>query len=458
MPRFYDSPVWHELITDRQSETVTLLDRRATDRSIVYELGTAARWSGTVPSDDPEINIPHDDGFTTGGNFSDADYPFVAEGVRLLYALRRDGRVGLGETPYQCRYAGIVLNTNDQADANTPHTTLTALDPWAYLERIPARPPARLVAGTPDTATFAAYPGPDGLHFFDQPANEIVGILLRNAIDGDDGNCYIDAGDGSNPNSDGNDYGGTSDWDGFIQECQNLTISFQRDTTIGEALKQVMDSGLAFIHLRPIYDPVNRPGILCELNIYRPNSVNPFQDEASSFPTMSWDRSGRALTSLGREVDGTARANELRLYGANNKLVGFSSSGPDFALESTLSVERFGRYWEPQTLVRHSRKEVLSRTAQKLLTQKEQGRRTWRPALAPELEIIPFRDFDLGWEVCLYHSRRLREELWDCHAVLGFTLSIDNDTLETVTDLLLSTDDDGGYPTITPPDLAPSGW
>lgn len=76
------SPPWRFFITDRNSVTVSLLEQRSTDKTVVVTLNRPAVHQGKVASDDPEINLPYPD-------FDDD--PNLHPNIRLCYGLRREG-------------------------------------------------------------------------------------------------------------------------------------------------------------------------------------------------------------------------------------------------------------------------------------------------------------------------------------------------------------------------------
>ena len=117
MPRFYKQPEWWFVVTDLDGSIVTLLNSRVWNRSLVFHLGAPSSFDGLVSSKDPELNILHTD-----------DYPFLAEGVRLVYGMRIERSTG--ETERTCRFAGLIMDIKDAGNADFATSTFTAFDPW----------------------------------------------------------------------------------------------------------------------------------------------------------------------------------------------------------------------------------------------------------------------------------------------------------------------------------------
>lgn len=428
MPRFYQAPPWHLLVTDRQSATITLLDRLASDRAVRYELGAPAQFQGVVPSDSPEINILHDDNFTPNFPLFEPDYPFLETSSRFLYGLRKD--VMSSDSSFQPRFAGIIFDISDEGDTERGLSRFLACDPWQLLM---ARPCMNLRVPFGGGEAFDL-PIDHGTIF---PAgttlNYIATELLRRTIEAH-GTVHIDAGDGTRigEGAQYDDWSGTALYEGTIEECATLTapMVFEKGTTVGEAWRQLMDTGGIDIILRPIYD-LDRPGYLCEFNCYVPEN---FDYGQTSFQQISWDRSGRAVTAITRETDGRELANKIRVFGP--------MGAPRPTVTSSPSITRFGQYWAELQVARYASNMTLDGMADRELKRRQLGRRTWRVTLAPEWEIAPFRDLDLGYDVGLYHSNRLRSEQWLFHRVLGFSLALEDTSGEQVSDVLLSTDEE----------------
>jgi len=417
MPRFLQSPDVHVLITDRQSAVVTVLDRLATERNAFFELFGPARFQGRVSANNPEINILHDDNFTPFGGYEN-DYPFLHDGVRLLYLLREEDPVAAD--PYVCRFAGVVQQMLDSADTEFPSSGFTALDPWHLLD---ARPCVReILSGT--TFITQIVP-PNGVIRFTADGvltySDIALDLLRRTIEVH-GSVGIDA---------GTLWGGTSFFGGTLTVTEPITedLVISRGTMVGEVWRQLCETNKIGIILRPIYDPVNRPGYMAEVDIDDSNAFINFQ---TVFPVFAWDGGGHDVTEIERSTDGTERANKINFYSANGVPAGLTTETP--------SVIRFGQYWAIEELPRNRNDAFQVQYTVKIRSLRAQGRRTWTIAPNPEWSYRPFQDFHIGLLADVYHSERLRQEMSGGGLIQAFSIQFPDAGTERVSGMLMSPD------------------
>lgn len=409
---------------------LTFLDRRASERVAHFEFGGPATFSGRVPSADSEINIVNGSDNYAGG--SDVppwhtDYPFLAEGVRILHWFRReDSPLGM----WVPRFAGFVNLLDDLGNTEFGRSSFTAYDPWQYLF---ARPVYRVECLDRDCATVQDYtlaqdalPGPEGVIFLEgTPINEVATEILRRTIELD-GPCGIDAGTA---------WGGTGDYGGQIATLDLLTenLVFQQGTTVGEAWQILMEQGDIEIVLRPIYDPDARPGYLCELDIFGPGDAGNYPPGTYPLnqPSFSWDRSGHDLVILGRELDGKERANQIQFY------IGGPAGGKvPVQLQTSLeSSNRFGKSWNVETRLRTLTGESVFKQAQLAIGQRQAGYITWDLSPTPEWTFRPFEDYHVGSYVGVYHSSRLRQEEIDFPRVRSFDFNLSDEGVESVSNL-----------------------
>jgi hypothetical protein len=456
MARFYKSPTWKHIVTRRDSTVVTDLTRLASNRRVRLELGGPAFLEGLVPSDDFRVWFPTDDQVTRA-EFdpfyldNPADFARLSEGMRLMYSFRRDGE-GEGGAPWSIRHAGPVLELEDDADPDRRLSRFTTWDPWAYLYQLPLRnADPDLITPDPTINPVAKEMGtvfPAGT-----TGDEIVTELLRRTIE-EDGLTYIDAGTA---------FGGTADYAGTIETTPTFIdpTVFPRGMMLGQAWEQMVDTGTLDIVLTPIYDPLNRPGYCAELNIYASAGGNPGDAFSSGFPNFRWDRTGRALVRINRRQDGRERANRIRALvggtgaqaapwtGHLGELEG--AGDPEATWNDNVSSERFGRSWSEQTFTRQTRGETVGYLALDELYRRRAGQRTWRLSPTPEFSPRPFQDYMPGSFIGFYHSHNLREEQWwipenfndqtVSPRVLGFTIELSDDSLETVSSLDIGVDD-----------------
>lgn len=396
-----ESPYWRFVITDLDTNVLTFLDTLASNRQVTFLLNQAAVANGTVPSDEPEINILHTDG-----------YPFLAEGIRLLYGFRREvqGVGSDGETTYAwiIRYAGRIEQINDVAESDNSLSTYTAFDPWRYLNSRPIR------------NSEGGLVGAAGISWDDTRIDVIIGSLLEWSR-GTDGNMFIDAGP---------DYGGTAFWDGTIEALDQIDINFPQSTMLGEAITQLTSNDLCDVVLTPVWDPINRPGILCDLSIYAQAGAT--VDEA----IFAWDKPGRSLVGVDRLEDGTARANNVKFYAGQG---GSGPGGSSIAVQTDATSESlYGPYWAQQMFPAQQVANAVQALAAAQLELRKNGKKTVSFTPAPERSPLLFQEYGLGDRVRVYASDRFRQDLAGYQRIYGIPLVIADDATETITNMLTS--------------------
>lgn len=410
--RFYESPPWRIVVTSLESETITFLDKLATNRRIAYPFNAPAVLSADVPSDNPEVNIlwPTED--------ADSE-PFVAEGVRLVYAFRRECGVSNGnqptETPWVVRFGGILMETDDQAQDNPAVTGFTAYDPWMYLYRRPVLDPDTLDLPTTET----------GLTYLGQSADLIIQEQLNtNAL----------AWPLTYPHEFmALDWGQSAFYNGTMESTDTIEeITFQRGCSLGEMLDMLRDTGTCDIRIDAVYDPINRPGFVGELSVFA--FCGSFKPDA----VFGWDKFPRSLTGITRHDDGTQRANRIKFYaGMGGVPIGLQE---DVDSQSRVGVYYEQRFWPNQT----SQPATAAMAAAQLALVKE-GLRTYTLTPAAERAPLPFDEYWLGDLVPVWASRNFRDNIDGLALrVEGVTFSVGDDQLERVDELLVAVDDFSG--------------
>lgn len=379
------------------SQPICDLEKHVRGRSIEYVLNQPTRISGEVWSADPVINILHTDGF-----------PTLTEGDRLLYAFRRDyDGDSVANDPWTCRAAGIVLELTDNGDENVATSTFTALDPWQYLFSLPLVNPDHPFDGTYDVTYVAT------------PLDEIVVSLLTNI------GFYTTL------------LGGAAGIDltgGTIEALPARTMTFQKETSIGECLQQCCAVGCDIV-LDPVYDPVGSPGILCTLNVYaeagvdRPNVV------------FGWNKGPRSLTNDNRDIDGTLRQNNIRYHLQAQE----DSSEVTVTVTGAASVARFGDYWGTQYFPAADQEETIQGYADETFAEVGENKRVVSIGPMPERSPDPFVDYSpWGDYVKVEASNAFRATQSGSQRVTGLTLEISDNALETVRDLRVYIPAEGG--------------
>ncbi len=389
-----DPPLWRLIVTDLASETLSLLDGRATDREFVYVLGGPATSTGQVASDDPEINLP-----APGPD----DPALLSNNTRLLYALRRERNPSSIEPPWICRYGGLVLTVDDQG-ADTPTTRYTAADPWQLLMARPIR----------DPFNDGAFPKESGLRFdASTRASDIVKTLLAQTED-IEGETHIDFSDES-----------------LLEDTEPLgaAINFEPTLTVGEAWQQLMQTGTIDILLNPIYDPLARPGKVVELQI------GPQLGQLRANAVMGWDIGPNSITDISRMVDGTRLADVIEF------ITGFGvRSLPQFDSDA---IAKYGQWWSTQVLTGDEDAELVAMYAVIQLALRRNGARNLSFSPAPEWGLLSLRDYALGDFVPVWASRNLREPIGVDYPSFDPDAPGDSAGFQRVYQIPIGLDDDG---------------
>jgi hypothetical protein len=219
--------------------------------------------------------------------------------------------------------------------------------------------------------------------------------------------------------------------------------------TLGEMLTELMQLAYCDVTITPIYDPA-KPGILGQINIvplagqYRPGAI------------FGWDMGPRSLRDVSRLLDGTQRVNHIRFFGGK-------AGAPMPIAEDSNSIAAFGIYdeeqwfpdavqpWQYGTLQNLSAQEVDFRKRALLSV-------TILPM--PERSPRPFQDYELADWMPVYWTDHFRDESILTQRVTGITISLSDDSVETVTELLVVVSPydqpqgfPGGPPAIQGPDV-----
>lgn len=401
---------WRFLVTDLAGETITILDHLAAERTVTPKLNEPLEVSGTVPSDNSEVNAVHADGF-----------PFLAEGVRQVYCFRRES----GSVPYFTpRASTLVLQVGDSAQSDDARSRFTAWDPWQYMFSRPV-----LVSALTPNDTEGGSAGSPGdligsggiLYPATMTADDIVLDMIQTTVAFGDPTappaalaCFTDV---------------TS---GTLQTCTTFTDGYpiQQGTSLGQALQDMCSTGVLDLIFTPIFDPLNRPGILCELNIYSQSA--PF-DGAGSYnyhAVFAWDKPGRSLVGVDNLYDGAQRANHVQFYNGQG--------GPPVAPQtSPSSITRYGEYVAQQFFPAETEPAAVIAIAAEQLALRSSFKETLTVNPAPERSPEPFTGYYLGDRVPVFVSDNMRQSLVGWQRVYGIPVSIDDSGVETVRELLV---------------------
>ena len=399
MASFPSGKLWRFVVTDLDGITLTWLDALAEQRNVTLTLDAAAVATGRVPSDNPQVNA-------IVGTGSLAGDPLVSYSDRLLFGFRREGGApsSINPGPWVCRFAGFLLQLEDDATSDDATSLYTAYDPWQYMLSRPCRDGD------------GNLPGPDGL-VFDGGSTTLdqVAINLIDNTDIADGSTYIDTA-------------------GHIETIPFTdTFVIQQGTSVGDALTQLCNTGLLDIWLEPVYDPTVIPLFLTKLNIYAQ------QGATRNDAVMSWDSPGKSLVGISRLLDGVQMANKVQFYNGQG--------GPAVALQSDVdSIAKYGEWWAQQFFPQQVAAQAVVDIAQSQLSLRKIGKRTLTINPAPERAPDPFTSYFLGDLVPVYATKRLRQTLpapqesTNYVRVYGIPIDISDNSVETVSQLLISPD------------------
>jgi len=370
-------PLWRNFVADLSGFGITDYSKLTSDRVIEVVLNGPLSVQGTVPSDNPQVWIPYD-----GDGYND---PYLSEGSRLMWWFRRESN-----TPpyYTVRGATIVQLVEDEAQQDDARTRFAGWDPW------------QLMFYRPACNADGSLPGPNGLQYVDTQAATIIETLLSNTYSNHSGLTYIDLPalrpDG-NPNS-----GDSGFWNGTIETGAGMALGVPPDppftiaqgTSVGEAMQQICDMGVCDIILNPIYDPIDRPSYLVELNVYA--QAGETRDEA----IFAWNAPGRSLVGLSRQEDGSSRANKIQFFAGQGGVNGDGVLQTDAA-----SVSKYSEYWAQQFFPGASAPFQVTDLASAQLALRANGRTTVTFKPAPERSPRPWLDYQLGDRVPVWAKK-----------------------------------------------------
>lgn len=409
---FTVDPLWRFLVTDLSGAGLTLLDKLASERTVTPTLNDPSQITGTVPSDNPEVNRLHTDG-----------YPFVAEGVRQLYCFRRESDV---VPNWIIRATGLMLQVGDAAASDDARTRFTAFDPWQYLYYLPCCVPGGELGE-------AGLLGPEGFTYPDGTSgSEIIEDLIDNWLD------YWDANFPTAPASTRQFFTNIGD----IEATAPFTNGYKIEggQSMGQVFADLAATGTLDIIFSPFYDST-QPGIMSELFVY---SQAPPGIGAGVFnwaAIFAWDRPGRSLVGADDFFDGTQRANAINMFnGQGGPSVGVQLN-PD-------SIDIYGPYFAQQFFPAQTQKQAVIAIAQEQLALRSLYKQTLTVNPATLRAPSPFTDYGLGDRVPVYASNRMRQEITGFQRIFGIPISIDDNGVETVNQLIVG-------PAGAPPPVAP---
>lgn len=402
-----EEKLWRWVITNRTTDTITILDRLASERVMHFPLGAPWFCEGWVPSDSPQVNILYTDG-----------EPFVEEGIRLLYGFRRERFDGFNDL-WRCRFAGIIEGLEDATRTESAQSHLTAYDPWRHLYNVPCH---MLVIDPSDPTGpgLIGGIGADGCTYVNANPAKIIFEQMQMAVGvqpdillTDWTELYVKAGD----------------FDPF-DELPYINYTIQQGTSVGQLLTDFAAYAYCDIYFEPSYD-TGEPGVCSRMDVItRAGNYNPSM-------IFSWDKPPRSLVGASKLKDGTRRANRITYYAGQG-------GAPLPPAEDTGSQATYGVYEEEQFWpgdIQPSQYDALQAVAADEVFIRRDGQITVAISPAPERSPSPFTDFIVGDWGPVYWTNRMREETVLVQRVVGMTLSLSDNGVETITELLMVVSD-----------------
>jgi hypothetical protein len=391
--RFYESPFSRFIVTNQVGQTITFLDRLASNRTCTHTRNAPFSIEFDVPADHPEVNLPQ-----TGVSGA----TFVDEGVCLVYWFLRYGQAATSSSAWEVAGAAKILNATDDGDDDSATTHVTAYDPWQLLYKLPVV--------DPETGEL-----PDG----DFPAHYVASNAAAIAYE------VLSASLASYP-----DFKSHMHLDpDFIDDTTETEITvmeFTHGTTVGEAWDDLVKTADIDIYLKPIYHPDTRPGKLCELHIAPKLGQNRHQ------AIFSWDRWPRSVVDISRETDGGQRVNEILYYNGADQT-------PISPQSDAASIAKYGTYWETQSFPAEETADTVIAKAAKELNLRKNGVLSYSFSPAAERSPMPLKDYHIHDYVQVWASKRLRRPIANERMrVESIPISIDDDQLARVSELLVS--------------------
>lgn len=374
------SPPWRFVLTTLNQAVLSFLDHRMTNRQLHYYLRQAPTASGRVYAADPEINLLHTDG-----------EPFLAEGVRILLGLRREG----GDPPWVPRFAGILTQATRITEGDTQYVDFTAYGPRQYLYKRPAR-----------MADGSLIPR-GGRNYKQVRGSDILLEQIALTV-AQDGPVFIDVDSG------------------HIADTDPIDFTVQQGATVGDILDALEQTGTMDILLPAVWDPDGNPGNLAQLNIY------PLAGNVQNGAIMAYDLFPHSLQNHDWLEDGEQRANSIEFSTVNGLLTP--------VVFDAASVAKYRAYWAQQTFPAQAGISAIEAEAGIELITRRAHPTTLTITPLPERAPVPFNEYGLADWLPTYISARSGKLLAGYYRVLEIPVSVLDDAVETVTGLVMSSD------------------
>jgi hypothetical protein len=309
--------------------------------------------------------------------------PYLGEGYRTLKAYRFEN----GE--WVIRFAGIIWTLDDEGDENAGYTSFAAFDPWQMLM---ARMIRRNDGNLKKTVTLA---------------NNAAAAVKRHIDKTIEfaGPCYIDTG-------------------GFFEPgLVYITAQYEQEY-LGRALMEVTDMGVVDVNMIPVD---RTDGILVQANALSHMGIDVSGDVAFQYSTGNHQAKNWA-----RHLDMSTVANQITNFNGTKKKFSFQ--------EDTDSQDLYGVYEDCRVLTDIVHQDFLDALTTGELAERKSARENVAVLPMPTTSAEPFRYWGLGDLVTVECSDDARQAVSGVQRIYGFTLDIDDDGVERVSELRVTPD------------------
>ena len=379
--RFYDSPDWRFIIATLDNVIITSLSPFDFGRTVTVTMGAPLVLEGQTDAENPKANTVWTD-----------DLPYLWEGVRFIYGLRReDGDL------WTVRASTLCMTLEPSADGD-----------WATVRYV-GYDPRQLMTKRPWIDAAGLYPGSSGYTYASTSPWTILTEALANQTTYF-GNTFIDY-DVADPG---------------LDPLDEFTI--QQGMTVAEVMEALEATGTIEIFLDPILDTALTPPCLVRLRAQAPPTA-PGDPEL----WVAWDRAGRTADALANLIDGTQRENWVRMH------YGQGGDATTVFQEAT-SPSLYGRYFGELFLPGQTSLAAVELIAQRRMKLLGFGQQTYSVRMAPERGRRPFQDYGLGSWATVGTSRDMLRATYEGipnRRVDSIQISIDDLGVETVAALVL---------------------
>jgi hypothetical protein len=379
MPLTVPQTEWRIVVTDLAGTAIVSVEGIASNKQVVFRLNRPAQLSFVVPSDDPRVNTLHTDG-----------EPFISCSNRIVKGYRLEAGV------WTLRFAGPIMQVEDNGDAETVSTSVTAFDPQQLLySRLTRRTASsQATAGAIDTATYSAVAG-------NTIAKEQVDQTITSA-----GACFIQT-------------------TGTFATTTAQSLTFEEGTTVGAALETLTETNTMDV----IFDPVD--GVS---GIYATMSVAAARGSAKPAAVFGYGTANYAVQSIRRLLNGSELSNDARVAGGRPSTGATWPTGraTDAASSTKYRTYESWRAVDPDI----TNTTFLGTLATAELALRKQPREYLSITPFAEKAPQPFTEYFVGDTIQIWTGSNLRQAVAGAQRVYGMTIAVDDTGFETVSEIL----------------------